>query len=686
MTAPVALATINRMPVPNERLAAIPVEMRSYAQWVCWKFVERDGAKPTKMPVDPKTGYLASVTNPATWASFDEAVAASVRYNGVGFVFTVSDPYCGIDFDATDDATIREAQARIYEAFDSYSERSVSGLGLHIIVKGEIPRGVRKGPTELYSSERYFVMTGDVINPAPIAERQPLVDQLWHELGGKLIEAPHVGQDEPERYSDADIVAALPPATRGLFDGTGWTGNASADDIAFCNAVAPRTDWNAKQTTRLWLASALAPRIHSDGVAKCRDRPDYRNSTIARAFDARPAPAMTFAGMTTGGATWQGAPQPRHYTLLTSKALSSLPPLEWAVKGLFPTKGVVAIYGASKAGKSFIAIDLCAHVAEGVHWFGHRTKIRDVVFIALEGEAGIQNRIAAWEAVNQRTLPDNFWTVLQPFKFTNPGDIAALATECPQGAIVVIDTLAQAGDDDRNDEKLRTIVAEGAKELQKAIDGLVVIVTHTGKDVSRGMAGSNTLFGKLDAAILVESIEGNRRWRPDKVKDGKDDGEFNFALRPVFLGIDSDGDEITSCVIEPQFVPGGMTHKLDAERKADELFLTLLAEFTAQGRSVSAHPASRTHAANEFAKTEAGMSFKRAGFEAAMQRLFKANRIRVETVGQKAKAKEVIVAVAVGEAPADLALTSNIANSDLADPPVDPPVDVGLTSSSDLPP
>ena len=217
-------------------------------------------------------------------------------------------------------------------------------------------------------------------------------------------------------------------------------------------------------------------------------------------------------------------------------------------------------------------------------------------------------------------------------------------------------------------------------------DGLVVIVTHTGKDVSRGMAGSNTLFGKLDAAILVESIEGNRRWRSDKVKDGKDDGEFNSALRPVFLGIDSDGDEITSCVIEPQFVPGGMTHKLDAERKADELFLTLLAEFTAQGRSVSAHPASRTHAANEFAKTEAGMSFKRAGFEAAMQRLFKANRIRVETVGQKAKAKEVIVAVAVGEAPADLALTSNIANSDLADPPVDPPVDVGLTSSSDLPP
>jgi putative DNA primase/helicase len=63
--------------------------IRGLDQWVCWRLEERDG-KPSKIPYSPLTGKRASSTNPATWASYSEAVAAYKEgdYDGIGFVFT----------------------------------------------------------------------------------------------------------------------------------------------------------------------------------------------------------------------------------------------------------------------------------------------------------------------------------------------------------------------------------------------------------------------------------------------------------------------------------------------------------------------------------------------------------------------------------------------------------------------
>lgn len=78
----------------------IPAELRELPQWVCWR-AERRGGKPTKVPVDPHNGGTASSTDPSTWSSFDDAVAAAERHgcNGVGFVFSKTDPYAGVDLD-----------------------------------------------------------------------------------------------------------------------------------------------------------------------------------------------------------------------------------------------------------------------------------------------------------------------------------------------------------------------------------------------------------------------------------------------------------------------------------------------------------------------------------------------------------------------------------------------------------
>ncbi len=67
----------------------IPQEMRIFRQWVVWRYEDTDGPKPTKVPYSALNGRLASVTDPNTWASFDEAAHAlqnSGMYSGIGFV------------------------------------------------------------------------------------------------------------------------------------------------------------------------------------------------------------------------------------------------------------------------------------------------------------------------------------------------------------------------------------------------------------------------------------------------------------------------------------------------------------------------------------------------------------------------------------------------------------------------
>src|SRR5262245_9299977 len=78
----------------------VPDAMRRFEQWICWRY-QRRNEKWTKLPVDAKTGRAASSTDPATWATFDQALDYSRRHDlaGVGFVFVPDGGYAGVDLD-----------------------------------------------------------------------------------------------------------------------------------------------------------------------------------------------------------------------------------------------------------------------------------------------------------------------------------------------------------------------------------------------------------------------------------------------------------------------------------------------------------------------------------------------------------------------------------------------------------
>ncbi|MGO9019177.1 MAG: hypothetical protein ACLQVJ_12605 [Syntrophobacteraceae bacterium] len=153
------------------KVGNIPDELKHLNQWLGWKYETREG-KLTKIPKDPKTGMNASSTDPDTWSTIQEALIATKTYglDGIGFVFSESDPYTGIDLDSCinpDTGELESWARRWVDLLQSYTEITPSGKGLHIIVKGRKPAGFsrcRKGKIEVYDRERFFTFTGNLFN------------------------------------------------------------------------------------------------------------------------------------------------------------------------------------------------------------------------------------------------------------------------------------------------------------------------------------------------------------------------------------------------------------------------------------------------------------------------------------------------------------------------------------------
>jgi hypothetical protein len=283
--------------------ANIPEEMLNYVQWVTWRLEDVDGnvtrySAPTKIPYDPKTHQMASVSDPSTWTTFERAVSALQEnsYNGLGFVFTQRDPYSGIDLDDVSKKLEAKAisqiecdlywqqQQKIYEEFASYTERSPSGKGLHIIVRGKVPTGRRRNSIELYSDKRYFTMTGDVYGGRKIIEPyQDLLTQLWRQMG-KGVAAEAYDGNVPEKEPDEKIIERASNADNRikfnvLFKGDWRTiyQSQSEADFAFIDIIAFYTQ-NRAQIERIFRASQL-------GQRKKAQRGDYVTWMVNKSFD-----------------------------------------------------------------------------------------------------------------------------------------------------------------------------------------------------------------------------------------------------------------------------------------------------------------------------------------------------------------------------------------------------------------
>src|SRR5215471_19277820 len=113
------------MPFPT----TIPDDLRERDQWVFWRYEGRNGSR-TKVPYHAGR-RRANTTDPRSWTNFEAAMEVANEggnwYEGLGFVFSRQDPFCGIDLDDSLDAegNVKPWAQRIVERFaDTYTEIS----------------------------------------------------------------------------------------------------------------------------------------------------------------------------------------------------------------------------------------------------------------------------------------------------------------------------------------------------------------------------------------------------------------------------------------------------------------------------------------------------------------------------------------------------------------------------------
>lgn len=249
---------------------------------------------------------------------------------------------------------------------------------------------------------------------------------------------------------------------------------------------------------------------------------------------------------------------PRVYKLLSAADLRDMPPMRWRVHAVLPETGYAAIYGPSGCGKGFLVVRLAAAIAEGADFFGHRSNRGRVVYVVLEGQAGVPQRVSAWVQDSGRDYPDGVRFVFESFRLTERDDVLALAAAIAAAGgadVVIIDTLNRAAPtSDENSALDMSRVLEAVKELQSVVGGLVLLVHHAGKDATRGMRGHSSVHAALDAVVEVTRSDDRREWTSSKVKDGSDGEAHGFRLRVVTVGEDEHGEPVTSCVVDPDVV------------------------------------------------------------------------------------------------------------------------------------
>lgn len=235
----------------------IPSTLKDLPQWVC---VEAN----SKVPMRAFENVPASSVKPETWATFEDA-QQSVKdgnYDNVGFVFN-NNNLVGIDIDYgyDEDGFISELAADIIDHCRSYTERSRSGRGFHVILCGNLPFKGKNNlhGVEIYSAARYFIMTGDVVLYDQLSENQEAIDYVIEKYfpdvprtndfdspSGNRLYVPVWERPTDGRIKLRPVYPKIPNGCRnicltslaGMLHNQGYSRDQIYDELLYCNQTA----------------------------------------------------------------------------------------------------------------------------------------------------------------------------------------------------------------------------------------------------------------------------------------------------------------------------------------------------------------------------------------------------------------------------------------------------------------
>lgn len=572
------------------RWLSIPAELRALPQWcVSTLLPHGEKGKEDKAPRNARTGGLASVTDPSTWSTFEQALATCQAWREttapraeVGFVLSANDPFFVVDLD-TYKSQVPENHELLLEVVETYAERSQSGEGAHVIGVGVVGRGrnSRYHGIEVYDHARFIITTGDRINDFGIVPDQDFADKVVELLGPIAdAEALHYPASQPSDESDADLIERIERAENGrkftaLCAGNVWLQNGKDDHLcALQDALVYESQSEAdialiemlcfftgddEQVARIFHASALGQR------EKARRR-DYvpRSIRSARGFIAsNKLPLLDFSALL-ARARSNGTQRPsgsnrigkRRGIILTRVSDVMAQEISWLWRVRIALGKVTVIAGPPGLGKSQLTAFLAAMVTTGGAWpndeglapmgavimLSCEDDIADTIRPRLEAAGADVSKVHVVEGVNSKGGDRKVFSVKQDMPLLEE------ALDRVEGVnLVVIDPITAYldGSDSHNTGDVRAALAP-LQELAMRRGIAVVVVSHLNKSGGQGrsvnaVTGSIAFVAASRATFLVEkdAEEPERRFLLEvKNNLAKSDGlAFRIRERKLPNGI-----------------------------------------------------------------------------------------------------------------------------------------------------
>ena len=332
-----------------------------------------------------------------------------------------------------------------------------------------------------------------------------------------------------------------------------------------------------------------------------------------------------------------------------------VPPREWTVRDKIPHKTVTLLSGDGSIGKSLLALQLAVARAIAREWIGLLPEPGRTLILSAEDDADEMHRrledIRKFCGVRMADLSDIRLVDLvgedsilgslmngqiKPTAMYNA--LAAYLTEW-RPSLVILDVLADMFSGDENSRPQSRQFIGLLKKLARKHDCAFLLLSHP------SLTGLNTGSGTSGSTGWNNAVRSRLYFQTAKASDGTEPNKNLRVLEGKKSNYGEAGGKITLEWKNGLFVPvQGETglDKMAANAKADDLFLTILKRFNAQNRTVS-DKSGTSFAPALFAKDPDGKGLGNKSFEEAMNRLFKAKKIRVKETGPVSRRSRTLI-------------------------------------------
>jgi hypothetical protein len=590
--------------------------------WVIWRWGTVNG-KNTKVPYQPRRPASKAKNNdPKTWDKYETALRAfeAGSADGIGFCLLHSG-FAAFDLDHCRDPATGSIDAWAQDLVDrvgSYTEITVSGTGLRIIGRGTGPKVHRKqrtdgeGSLETYrQAERYIVMTGNQLPgpPSQMADIDGHIDETVAKLDAVKANSTSAGhserlstQSQAEQpavgINDLDLSALdQERATRlrtvilqGTAPGVNGTSRSEAVFYAACEMIRAGVPDAAILKVLLDRRNGISAHVYAQTDPR---RAAQRALESALEKQPRPGTSTSKVDRPTLQLRWHGD--------------APLQPPRWLVRNRVPETGVGLLVGEWGTHKTFLALDLSAHVMLGWDWTGEPVYRRaGVLCFAPEGAGSIPTRLAALvdhkiklrlgdldlfaggrQKVDHNRLPFAWTSTIPALLGTKKDDPLPVILHAAREAhkhlmekhglplgLILIDTMATAVgfSDENNNAEASTAMAVLRKVSELANADFVL-----------ALLGDKKLGGSVSDTRLALR----------KMREGPAGMEFPFAPKVVDMGKDEKGFPLTSVVLEWNVARVPKERKPPAHQVFDDVLAKAIAD---HGEAVKSDGHSETRA------------------------------------------------------------------------------------------